>query len=100
MSHTTTSTTPSVTAYYSHPVQEAAETVKDWAELVKIIKRHAELYPSSDRELQVARANKKLDDAKTEALRACDVWMNEIIKAAINYERLKDEQAITVERES
>ncbi len=81
-SSTTTNTIPRVTAYYSLDVQEAAEVVKGWAELIKDIKEHIELYPSPDRELQLENAYKKLEEAKTEALRLLDLWMDEIIKTA------------------
>jgi len=77
--------TTSTNAHPSQIVRNAAETVEGWAELVKAIEEHIELYPDvlrPDRELQLARANKKLEEAKADALRACDIWMNEIIKAA------------------
>ena len=78
-------TTPSTNAHPSQIVRNAAEAVKGWAELVKAIEEHIELYPNvlrPDRELQLANAYKKLEEAKADALRACDIWMTEIIKAA------------------
>ena len=82
MSDTNTSTNTRRTKHISHYVQSAAQTVRDWGNLVRTIKGHIELNPSPQLESQLAETTKKLDEAKREALRLCDLWMDEIRRTA------------------